>query len=116
MAVAAHRDVVVVRAALIVVALAIVDDAFVRPEAGTSIADHLAGGLLPAAAAIGLAWLYPRLRPGARAALALVCGSLAIAAGVTALLSLAAGVVLVGVGVTVLWRSRRRDVLRPSPP
>jgi hypothetical protein len=99
------------RAALIAVALAVVDDAFVHREPGTSITDHLASGLLPAAAAVGLAVLYPRLRPGARAVVALVCGSLAVVAGVAdgALLGLAAGVVLLGLGATVLWRSRRLD-------
>jgi hypothetical protein len=123
---AARRDVVVVRSALALIALAVLDDAFVHREPGTSIAQHLAGGLLPAAAAICLAVLYPRLRPGARGVVALVSGSLAIVAGVvdglrhvlvdrlagddlTALLALVAGVVLVAAGVAILWRSRRTD-------
>ena len=108
------------------VALAVVDDAFIHREPGTSITDHVASGLVPAAAAVGLAVAYPRLRPGARALVALVCGTLAIVAGVvdglrhvlvdrlsgddlSALLGLAAGVVLLGLGATVLWRSRRLD-------
>ena len=83
-------------------------------------------GLLPAVVAIALAAVYPRLRPGARAIVALTSGSLAIVAGVvdglrhvlidrvagddlTALLALAAGVVLTGLGMAVLWRSRRLD-------
>ena len=120
------RESRVARAALIVVALAVVDDAFVHREPGTAIDEHLAAGLLPAAAAIALAVLYPRLRAGARAVVALICGSLAIVAGAvdglrhvligrlagddaTALLALAAGVVLAALGATVLWRSRRLD-------
>jgi len=105
------REVTAARAALIVVALAVLDDAFVHREPGTSITDHLASGLVPAAAAVGLAVLYPRLRPGARALVMLVCGSLAIVAGVvdSALLSLAAGAVLLSLGATVLWNSRRLD-------
>jgi hypothetical protein len=120
------REVDVARATLVVVALAVLDDAFVHREPGTSMLDHLAGGIVPAVAAVGLAILYPRLRSGARAVVALVCGSLAIVAGVvdglrhvmvdrpagddvTALLGLSAGVVLVALGVTILWRSRRLD-------
>jgi uncharacterized protein len=80
--------------------------------------------------AIALAVVYPRLRPGVRAIVALICGSLAVVAGIvdglrhvlvdrrpgddlTALLALAAGVVLVAHGVAVLWRSRRLDEPRP---
>jgi hypothetical protein len=120
------RAAVVARAALVVVAVAVVDDAFIHREPGTSVADHLAGGLLPAALAIALAVLYPRLRPGLRAVVALTSGSLAVVAGVvdglrhvlvdrlsgddlTALLALAAGVVLIALGIAGLWRSRRLD-------
>jgi uncharacterized protein len=122
----ASRETVTARLALVAIAIAVVDDAFVHREPGTSVTDHLASGLLPAAAALGLAVAYPRLRPGARAAAALVCGWLAIVAGVvdglrhvlvdrlsgddvSALLAIAAGVWLVALGAAVLWRSRRRD-------
>ena len=86
--------------------------------------------------AIALAVVHPRLRPGVRASMALICGSLAVVAGIVdglrhvladrlagddltaaawlaALLALAAGVVLVAHGGAVLWRSRRRDEPRP---
>jgi hypothetical protein len=122
----APRETAVARIALALVALAVIDDAFLHREPGTSVTDHLASGLLPAALAIALAAVYPRLRPGLRAIVALTCGSLAIVAGIvdglrhvlvdrlagddlSALLGLAAGVVLVGLGVAVLWRSRRLD-------
>jgi hypothetical protein len=117
---------VVAQAALAVIALAVLDDAFVHREPGTSIADHLASGLVPAAVALALAVVYPGRRPGVRALIALVCGSLAIVAGivdglrhilidrvagddVTAVLALVAGASLIMLGTAVLWTSRRRD-------
>lgn len=39
------------RAALAVIVVAVVDDAFVLPEPGTSAGEHLASGLVPAAIA-----------------------------------------------------------------
>ena len=112
--------------ALVIVALAVSTTRSCTASPATSIGDHLASGLVPAALAIALAILYPRLRRGARAIVALTCGSLAVVAGIvdglrhvlvdrlagddlSALLALAAGVVLVGLGVSVLWRSRRLD-------
>jgi hypothetical protein len=65
------REALVARTALVVVALAVVDDAFIHREPGTSVVDHLAGGLVPAALAVALAVLYPRLRRGVRAIAAL---------------------------------------------
>ena len=119
-----------VRGALLMLALAVVDDAFVHPEPGTGIGDHVASGSVPAAAALAVAVLYPRLRAGLRATVLLGYASVAIVAGVvdglrhvlvdrlagddvTAMLALAAGVVLGIVGVAVLWRSRRRDDALP---
>jgi hypothetical protein len=120
----------VVRGALLVLALAVLDDAFLHPEPGTGVGDHLASGLVPAAAALVIAVLYPRLRAGLRATVLLVCSPVAIVAGVvdglrhvlvdrlagddvTAILALVAGVVLGIVGAGVLWRSRRRDDTLP---
>lgn len=71
------------RVALALVALAVVDDAFLHPEPGTAAADHLISGGVPVAVAIALGLAYPRLRAGARAAAALVCGALAILGGTT---------------------------------
>ena len=111
------------RAALGIVALHTVDDAFLQPNPGTSAADHLAGGLIPTALVIGTAWFYPRLRAGLRAALAFVFGFFALLSSVegiyyatnggpsgddyTGFLTIPAGFVLVGVGVAALWKSRR---------
>ena len=115
----------VVRVALAVVALHVVDDAFLQPGPGNSAADHVAGGLVPLALLIGVAVVYPRLRAGFRACLALAFGVLAITTGTeaayyathggmsgddyTGLLAVPAGLVLLGVGIVTLWRSRRTD-------
>jgi hypothetical protein len=124
---AGRRERVLFRVAMAVCAIAVLDDAFVHPEPGTSAGDHLLSGLVPAGVAVALAVWYPRLRPGLRAAVALVCAAFAITAGVadglrqvavdgprgddlTALLALAAGAVLAGLGAVVLWRSRRLDL------
>ena len=72
----------VFRVAMALIALAILDDAFLHPEPGTTAGDHLVSGLVPVAIAGVLALAYPRLRPGLRATAALVCGVLAVTAGV----------------------------------
>jgi hypothetical protein len=112
------------RLALAVGALHVVDDNFIQPEPGTSAADHLWGGLVQVALFVLAAWAYPRLRPGARATLALGVGLVTIVMGVgeagyytresgpsgddyTGLLAIPAGVLLVGIGLVTLWRSRK---------
>jgi hypothetical protein len=124
--VAGRRETRALRAAMAVIALAIVDSSFVHPEPGTSAGDHLASGLVPLAIAAVLALTYPRLRPGLRGTVALVCGVLALTAGVvdgfrhvaidrlagddlTAMLAGAAGAALVVLGLLTLWRTRRLD-------
>jgi fermentation-respiration switch protein FrsA (DUF1100 family) len=113
------------RVALGVVALHVVDDNFLQPNPGTSAADHLVSGLVPLALLIGAGLFYPRLRAGARAALALTAGFFGVLAGTeavhytrevgpsgddyTGLLSIPAGLVLLGLGAVTLWRSRRTD-------
>ncbi len=113
------------RIALGVVALHVVDDAFLQPQPGTSAADHLAGGLIPTVLLLASAWAYPRLRAGVRASLALLFGFLALLASTeavyytkqvgpsgddyTGLLSIGAGLLLIGLGAVTLWRSRRTD-------
>jgi fermentation-respiration switch protein FrsA (DUF1100 family) len=113
------------RIALGVVALHVVDDNFLQPNPGTSAADHLVSGLVPLALLIGAGLFYPRLRAGARAAIALIAGFFGVLAGTeavhytrevgasgddyTGLLSIPAGLVLIGLGAVTLWRSRRTD-------
>jgi uncharacterized protein len=115
-----------------VIALHVADDSFLQPQPGTSAGDHLVSGLVPLAV-LGLAALaYPRVRGGARAAIALLVGFFGIVVGVegayytskvgpsgddfTGLLSIAAGVALLVLGFVTLWRTRRREgsVLRRS--
>ena len=68
----APPEILTARIALGVIAIAVLDDAFVHREPGTSVADHVAGGLIPVAIAVIAAFAYPRLRPGLRAVVALV--------------------------------------------
>jgi hypothetical protein len=119
-------ETVVVRGALAVIAVAVLDDAFAHREPGTATGDQLASGLVPVAVAGLLAAAYPRLRPGARAAVALSCGMLALVAGIadgvrhvvidrlsgddlTAMLAGVAGVALIVTAALTLWSARRRD-------
>jgi len=107
-----------------VVALHVLDDNFIQPQPGTSAGDHLVSGLVPLALVAGAAVLYPRLRAGLRAIIALTLGLLAVAGGIaeagyytfkvgasgddyTGLLMIAAGALLLVVGAWTLWTSRR---------
>ena len=122
--------------AFALVGLHVVDDAFLQPEPGVSALDHLPGGLVLLAIVVAAAAAYPRLRAGARGALALAFGFAGLVGATeagyyslnggpsgddfTGLLSGIAGIVLVVIGTTTLWRSRRTDgsrwwrVLRPA--
>ncbi len=125
------REVTWFRVALALIALAVLDDGFVHREPGTTIAGHLVSGLVPVAVAGLLAWVYPRLRAGARAVTAIVCGVLAVVAGIvdgarhvavdrlsgddfTVLLAGLAGVALIAGGLAGLWRTRRLDEPLPQ--
>ena len=127
---ASDREALSFRVALAVIAVAVLDDAFAHPEPGTGPGDHLVSGLVPVAVAGALAWAYPRLRPGARATAAIVCGVLAVVAGivdgarhvavagisgddVTVLLAGVAGLALIIGGCGRLWRTRRLDERLP---
>lgn len=118
------RDGTAFRVAVAGVALYVIDDAFVHPERGVAAGDHVLSGAVPLALLAVSALVYPRLRAGARAAVALVVGALAVTAGVadgvrhaavdavggddlSALLAAACGVSLLGIGVALAWRSRR---------
>jgi fermentation-respiration switch protein FrsA (DUF1100 family) len=122
-------EAVLARIALVATAVHVLDDSFVQPERGTSAGDHLVSGLVPTFVLGVEAWGYPRLRPGARATMALMLGLFGMVAGAveggyhlvtgglsgddyTGLLAFAGGLLLVAVGVVVLWRSRRSDDTR----
>ena len=111
------------RIALALIGLHVVDDNFIQPEPGVAATDHLISGLVPLALVVATAACYPRLRPGARAALALLFGVLGIVAGTeaayyaanggasgddfTGFLSVAAGLLLLFISGKTLWTSRR---------
>jgi uncharacterized protein len=119
---AVKTEVGVVRLALGAVALHVVDDNFLQPNPGISAADHPAG-LIPLGLLLAAIWFYPRLRAGARVAIALLGGWLGLLGSVEALyytkevgpsgddysgfLSLVAGLLLVGLGLKTLWQSRK---------
>ena len=126
----ALTEVRIARAALGIVALHVLDDAFFQPQPGTSPGDHLVSGLVPTALLVLVGWLYPRLRAGWRASLALVLGLLTVAGAVAEAfyqsLSVgpsgddysgfaggAAGLVLILGGLRTAWRSRRLDERLP---
>jgi dienelactone hydrolase len=112
-----------------VVGVHVLDDNFLQPPPGTSAGDHLVSGLVPLAMLVLAAAVYPRLRAGIRALIALTVGFFAVVGGAaeagyytvkvgasgddyTGLLMIAAGVLLLGVGIWTLWRSRRLDESR----
>ena len=106
----------------------VLDDNFVQPEPGTAAGDHLASGLVPVLLLAATVAVYPRLRAGARAVVAMTLGALGIVIGTpatyylrhggvegdhyTGLLALVAGAVLLLAGPVILWRSRRTDGTR----
>jgi uncharacterized protein len=109
-----------------VTALHVLDDSFLQPQPGTSAADHLVSGLAPLALLAGAAVLYPHVRAGLRAIIALTLGFFAVSGGIaeaayytfkvgasgddyTGLLMIVGGAVLLGVGAWKLWTSRRLD-------
>jgi uncharacterized protein len=113
------------KGALALVALHVIDDNFLQPEAGMSPGDHLVSGLVPLALLIGAAMVYTRLRPGARVMWALLAGFFGVLTGTeavyytlnggpsgddfTGIAATLGGFVLLVVGAVTLWRSRRRD-------
>src|SRR5829696_9406515 len=120
-----RRERAIVALAVGLIAMHVLDDAFVQPQPGTSASDHLIGGLVPLAVLALAVGAYPRLRAGRRAVLALALGVFALgtaseawyytrevgASGddYTGLLAIPAGLTLLTVGLVTLWRSRRLD-------
>ncbi|HEU5265018.1 MAG TPA: CocE/NonD family hydrolase [Gaiellaceae bacterium] len=118
------RETRVLAAATALTALHVLDDATLHREPGTTVSDYLIGaGALLAVLAVSAA-VFPRLRAGAQALLALLLGALAatlgalhlaeVASGVATAWDTASAVVTLGVGLTAaalgiraLWRSRR---------
>ena len=112
-------------AASAVVAFHAATDAFLAPEQGTRWADHLVPGLGTLAVIVGSVVVFRVGRPGVRAVLALVLGTLAIEGSIlavvdarnvgvrgddwTGFLLAPVGLTLVLLGVILLWRSRKSE-------
>jgi hypothetical protein len=123
---AASAETLVALGAFGLIAVHLVDDSFLQPEPGTGVADHLVSGLVPLAVLVGAALVYPRLRPGLRAAVAVVAGIVGIVSGVveaafygpkeglsgddfSGLVAAVAGLCLVVLGAVTAWRGRKQD-------
>jgi dienelactone hydrolase len=120
---AVKSETALARLALGAVALHVLDDSFLQPNPGVSVADHLPGGLLLLTALGAAIMSYPRFGAGARATIALLGGYLGVLGGVeaihytrevgpsgddfTGLVSMAVGLILLGLGIVTLWRSRK---------
>jgi uncharacterized protein len=120
-------ETLVFRAATAVALVHALDDAFVHRGPGYGLGQHALAGAIAVVAAIAGAAVFPRLRPGLRAALAFAFGGLAIVNGtmhtnhvvrsgadggdVTGVLALMAGLVLVGLAVAIPWRRRGERAL-----
>jgi len=117
------RDRHVFAAAVAVVAIHTVTDAFVAREPGVELSDHAVSGLVPLALLAAGAAGYAVMRPGLRAVLVLALGVLAIegfaltvadarAVGMhgddwSGLALAPAGLALIALGVALLWQSRK---------
>jgi uncharacterized protein len=125
---ASTKESLLFAAAAAVVAAHAAVDSFIAPEPGTGPSDHLARGLVTLALLGLAAAAYPRLRAGARAALAAALGALALEGAVLAVRDAQAtgargedwtgfllgpiGLVLLALAATLVWRSRKPGRLR----
>jgi hypothetical protein len=126
---AVRREYVLFLVGIGAIGLHVLDDNFLQPPPGTSAGDHLVSGLVPLAMLMLAATVYPSLRSGFRAVIALTVGFLALVGGAaeagyytvkvgasgddyTGLLMIAAGGLLVAVATWTLWRTRRLDESR----
>jgi uncharacterized protein len=111
-------------AATAAVVVHIADAEPLQPQPGTHPRDHLLATLVPVAIAVVAAVAFDRVRPGVRAAIAGIFGSLSLVAGLiavggaradgisgaewTGLLLVPAGTMLLGLAVWIPWRERGR--------
>ena len=107
----------------------IADDNFLQPRHGMTAGDHLLSGGVPVVALGGAMVLYPHVRAGVRAVIALLVGFAGLVVGFieagyhlfsvglygddyTGLAAGLAGVMLIGHATRTLWRSRRSGPTR----
>lgn len=116
-------ETVAFRSATVVALLHAIDDAFVNRQPGVALGQHALAAAIALAGGIAAIVVFPQLRPGLRAGVALVFGVLAIVNGAlhaahiyldgaaasdyTGVLAMAAGVVLVALGIVIPFRHRR---------
>ena len=123
-------EAVAFRGATVIALVHALDDAFLNRQPGVPLDQHALAAAISLTAGVAAIVAFPRLRPGLRAALALVFGVLAIANGVlhvvhiakdgpahsdlTGALALVAGVVLVllGLAIPFLHRGERAATRR----
>ena len=119
------RETLIFRAATALVLLHALDDAFLNSQPGVPVGQHALAAAISVACASAAAVSYPRLRPGLRAAIALVFGVLAVTNGfmhvihiakegpahsdLTGIAAVLAGALLVALGVLIpfLHRGKR---------
>jgi dienelactone hydrolase/uncharacterized membrane protein HdeD (DUF308 family) len=115
------------RAATGVALVHALDDAFLNRQPGVPLGQHALAAVISLAAGLGAIVAFPRLRPGVRAAVALVFGVLALTNGamhlihitkdgpahsdVTGVLAAVAGVLLIALAVWIPWRHRGEGAL-----
>jgi uncharacterized protein len=119
-----RREYALFISAIALIGIYLLDDNFLHTEPGTSGRDHPISGTVPILVLAVAALLYPRLRAGARATVAICIGGVALGAGIavpvrhafidqpsgddyTGMLATLAGLVLLALGAATLWRSRR---------
>src|SRR5215210_8102436 len=69
--------------AAVVVAVHVVDDNFLQPQAGQQATDHLVSGLVPLGIIAVGAWACPKVRAGARGLLTIALGLFGLIIGGT---------------------------------
>jgi uncharacterized protein len=110
------------RAATALALVHALDDAFVNRQPGVDLDPHALAAAISVAGAAAAAVSFPRLRPGLRAAIALVFGVLAVTNGfmhvihiakegpahsdLTGVLAAVAGLLLIGLALWIPWRHR----------
>ena len=120
----------VFRAAIAVTLLHALDDAFLNRGAGVPLDQHVFGALVTVLLGVAAAYLFPTVRPVARAAVALFAAGMAVVNGAmhlkhidlagasggdfTGVLSAVAGVVLAGLAVAILYRHRNHTPMSPA--
>ncbi len=116
------REAAIFAACALLIAVHLLDDAFVHPEWGSSAAGNVLTGLAGVAIVLGAAFVYSRLSTGLRGGLAFAAGMYALVTGLaihvphavsrgfsgsdyTAVAMIIAGLVLTGMGVWLMARA-----------